>query len=253
MSSLRRSPEKIRLPLGFSFSAVAAGIKASGRPDLALAEVSEGATAAALFTTNRVVAAPVEVGRASLLSTAGRVRAVIVNSGNANCATGRAGIQTCARVCGRVGKLFGVRGEEIFPSSTGNLYWSSIAGRENIRQAAGAHPARSASQRGVLSFMMSSTTRTATRAKIASARFQTCNGNEVTLLGIAKGAGMIHPHMATMLVYVFSQCGRQFARVTRASARGLPDHSLNSISIRRRHFDSLYTGCRWRAARAERG
>ena len=64
MTSLRRSPEKIRLPKGFSFSAVTAGIKVSGRPDLALAEVADGAAAAALFTTNRVVAAPVEVGRA---------------------------------------------------------------------------------------------------------------------------------------------------------------------------------------------
>src|SRR5258708_22607561 len=74
MTSLRRSPEKIRLPLGFSFSAVAAGIKVAGRPDLALVEAADAAPAAALFTKNRVVAAPVEVGRASLLSTGGRVR-----------------------------------------------------------------------------------------------------------------------------------------------------------------------------------
>ncbi len=80
MTALRRSPDKIRLPLGFSFSAVAAGIKVSGRPDLALVEAANVASAAALFTTNRVVAAPVEVGRASLLSTGGRVRAVVVNS-----------------------------------------------------------------------------------------------------------------------------------------------------------------------------
>src|SRR6266403_768616 len=119
MTSLSSSPEKIRLPLGFSFSAVAAGIKVSGRPDLALAEAAGGATATALFTTNRVVAAPVEVGRAALLSTGGRVRAVVVNSGNANCATGRAGIQSCERVCRDAGNLLGVPAAEIFPSSTG--------------------------------------------------------------------------------------------------------------------------------------
>src|SRR5258708_25586391 len=119
MTSLRRSPEKIRLPRGFAFSAVAAGIKVSGRPDLALVEAAGGATAAALFTKNRVVAAPVEVGRAALLSTGGRVRAVVVNSGNANCATGRPGIQACERVCREAGKLFGVPASEIFPSSTG--------------------------------------------------------------------------------------------------------------------------------------
>ena len=119
MTSLRHSPEKIRLPRGFSFSAVAAGIKVSGRPDLALVEASAGTTAAALFTSNRVVAAPVEVGRASLLASSGRVRAVIVNSGNANCATGKAGIRACEQVCREAGKLFGTSSAEIFPSSTG--------------------------------------------------------------------------------------------------------------------------------------
>src|SRR5580700_6948009 len=116
---LRRSPEKVRLPLGFSFSAVAAGIKVSGRPDLALVEASGGAFAAALFTKNRVVAAPVEIGRASLLATGGRVRAIIVNSGNANCATGRVGIHACERVCRAAGKLLSAPAAEIFPSSTG--------------------------------------------------------------------------------------------------------------------------------------
>ena len=72
-----------------------------------------------MFTTNRVAAAPVDVGRAALVSTGGRVRAVVVNSGNANCATGRAGIQACERVCREAGNLLGVSAAEIFPSSTG--------------------------------------------------------------------------------------------------------------------------------------
>ena len=116
---LRRAPGKILLPAGFSFSARAAGIKASGRPDLALVEIGGGAAAAALFTRNRVVAAPVEVGRASLSATGGLVRAVIVNSGNANCATGRAGLLACQRVCGATAKILGVAPSEVFPSSTG--------------------------------------------------------------------------------------------------------------------------------------
>ena len=91
----------IHLPKGFSFSAVAAGIKASGRPDLALAEACAGTTAAAVFTKNRVVAAPLEVDRAALKATRGRVRAVIVNSGNANCATGPAGIKACHKFAGK--------------------------------------------------------------------------------------------------------------------------------------------------------
>ena len=229
MTSLRRSPEKIRLPAGFSFSAVAAGIKVSGRPDLALVEAAGGATAAALFTKNRVVAAPVEVGRAALLATGGRVRAVVVNSGNANCATGRAGVQACERVCREAGKLLGVPGSEIFPSSTGiigvRLPAEKIHGKlpELI-----ALTTRSANQRGVLAFAHAIMT-TDTRAKIASARFRV-NSKDVTVLGIAKGAGMIHPQLATMLVYLFTDAGAS-PRELQILLRDACDESLNCMSI----------------------
>ena len=99
---------RICLPAGFAFSAACAGIKASGRPDLALVEACPGTTAAAMFTKNRVVAAPLVVGRASLAASRGRVRAVIVNSGNANCATGRPGIKACQRVCRELSGMLGI-------------------------------------------------------------------------------------------------------------------------------------------------
>src|SRR6266404_5150084 len=114
MIRLRRTPERILIPLGFSFSALAAGLKVSGRSDLALAEASAGATAAALFTKNRVVAAPLEVGRASLLATGGKIRALVVNSGNANCATGPDGRRGCEKICREAGTLLGVSAAEIF-------------------------------------------------------------------------------------------------------------------------------------------
>jgi len=227
MTALRRSPEKIRLPLGFSFSAVAAGIKVSGRPDLALVEAASGANSAALFTKNRVVAAPVEVGRASLLATSGRVRAIVVNSGNANCATGRAGIQACERVCREAGKLFGVSAAEIFPSSTGIIGVRLPA--EKIRAKLPELIAtRSASQRGVLAFARAIMT-TDTRPKIASARFRT-GAKEVTVLGVAKGAGMIHPQLATMLVYLFTDVSVR-PRELQPLLREACDHSLNCMSI----------------------
>jgi glutamate N-acetyltransferase / amino-acid N-acetyltransferase len=227
MTSLRRSPEKIRLPLGFSFSAVAAGIKVSGRPDLALVEAEGGATAAALFTENRVVAAPVEVGRASLLSTGGRVRAVVVNSGNANCATGPAGILACEQVCREAGNLFGVPAAEVFPSSTGIIGVRLPA--EKIRAKLPELIAtRSASQRGVLAFAHAIMT-TDTRPKLASARFRTAS-KEVTVLGIAKGAGMIHPQLATLLVYLFTDAGAS-SRELQTLLREACNHSLNCMSI----------------------
>src|SRR5207302_52371 len=99
------SSDLIFLPKGFQFSALAAGIKASGNPDLALISVAPAATAAAMFTKNLVVAAPVQIGRAALASSGGRVRAIIVNSGNANCATGSAGTRACKEVCASAAKL----------------------------------------------------------------------------------------------------------------------------------------------------
>jgi glutamate N-acetyltransferase/amino-acid N-acetyltransferase len=224
---LRSSPEKIRLPLGFSFSAVAAGLKVSGRPDLALAEAAGGASAAALFTKNRVVAAPVEVGRAALLSTGGRVRAVVVNSGNANCATGRAGILACESVCREAGKLFGVPAAAIFPSSTG-IIGVRLAADKIHAKLPPLIAARSRSQRGVLEFAHAIMT-TDTRPKIASAQFQLA-AKQVIVLGIAKGAGMIHPQLATMLVYLFTDAAVS-SRELQLLLREACDQSLNCMSI----------------------
>jgi len=227
MTALRRSPEKIRLPLGFSFSALAAGIKASGRPDLALVEAADGATAAALFTTNRVVAAPVEVGRAALLATGGHVRAVIVNSGNANCATGRAGIQACERVCREAGRLFGVPGAEIFPSSTG-IIGVRLPAEKILAKLPDLVASLSSIDRGVQAFARAIMT-TDTRPKIASTRFR-ARSKDVTVLGIAKGAGMIHPQLATLLVYLFTDAGAS-PRELQTILREACDESLNCMSI----------------------
>jgi glutamate N-acetyltransferase/amino-acid N-acetyltransferase len=243
MTSLRLSPEKIRLPLGFSFAAVAAGIKVSGRPDLALVDVwgrapspvhaerssaaAGSGTAAALFTKNRVVAAPVEVGRAALRSTGGRVRALVVNSGNANCATGSAGIQDCERVCRETGKLFGVPADEVFPSSTGIIGVRLPAEKIQVKLPQ-LIAARSASERGVRAFAQAIMT-TDTRPKIASARFRV-GSQAITVLGIAKGAGMIHPQLATLLVYLFTDVGAS-ARELQPLLREACDQSLNCMSI----------------------
>jgi len=259
-TSLRSSPEKILLPRGFSFSAVAAGIKVSGRPDLALVEAwgkapprarglgrvgtgaltcpaeessaaVSGASAAALFTKNRVAAAPIEVGRSSLLKTAGRVRAVVVNSGNANCATGRAGIQACKQVCREAAKFLGVPAEEVFPSSTG-IIGVQLPTEKILAKLRELIAAQSSSQRGVLAFTRAIMT-TDTRPKIASARFQIASDKrlkEITVLGVAKGAGMIHPQLATMLVYLFTDVNASPGEL-KSLLHEACDQSFNCMSI----------------------
>jgi len=211
---VRGLPHKnICLPAGFTFAAACAGIKASGRPDLALVEACPGTTAAALFTRNRVVAAPLEVGRASLAASRGRIRAVIVNSGNANCATGKAGVRASQEVCRELARLLGLHANEIFPSSTG-IIGVPLPVEEIVSTVPGLVAARAATKQGIGDFARAIMT-TDTRPKLASATFRS-GRNEVNLLGIAKGAGLIHPQLATMLVYLFTDIVASSADLKRA-------------------------------------
>jgi len=218
---------KIHLPKGFSFSALAAGIKASGRLDLALVEAVPGTTAAALFTKNLVVAAPVEVGRAHLLKTRGRIRAVIVNSGNANCATGKAGLRACEQVCQKVAKNLGIHPQEVFPSSTGiigvPLPTERIVGKltELIENRGPTAVALDQFTRAIMT--------TDKRQKSASVRFR-AGTSEVSLLGVGKGSGMIHPQLATMLVYLFTDVAATPVELKRLLSDAC-DQSFNCISV----------------------
>ena len=224
----RGSPtKKICLPEGFSFSAACAGIKSSGRPDLALAEACEGTTAAAMFTKNRVVAAPLVVGRTSLAASRGRVRAVIVNSGNANCATGQTGLKACERVCRELGQLLGVPSTTVFPSSTG-IIGVPLPVDKIISQLPALTGAREATNQRIASFAQAIMT-TDTRPKLATASFHSGQAT-VNLLGIAKGAGMIHPQLATMLVYLFTDIVATPAELRRVLLDACDD-SFNCISI----------------------
>jgi len=107
------------IPRGFRFAAGTAGIKASGRPDVAIIEAPLGANAAAMFTRNRVAAAPVVVGRNHLAAARGKLRAIVVNAGNANCATGESGMRAAEKTCAQLAVLLGTTPEHILPSSTG--------------------------------------------------------------------------------------------------------------------------------------
>ena len=223
----RPSRQKIYLPAGFSFSAAAAGIKASGRPDLALAEAGPGTTAAAVFTRNRVVAAPLEVGRAALAASFGRVRAVIVNSGNANCATGKAGIRACEKACRKAASLLGIRPGSVFPSSTG-IIGVPLPVDKIISRLPELVAAREATEQGIARFARAIMT-TDTRPKLASAQFHS-GKTAVRILGIAKGAGMIHPQLATMLVYLFTDVAASPAQL-RHFLRQTCDQTFNCLSI----------------------
>src|SRR5580704_4240283 len=108
-----------QIPRGFSFAAVRAGLKASGNPDLACAVADQPATAAAMFTSNKVIAAPLIVGQRHLQRSQHHLRVALVNAGNANCATGEAGVRAAEQCCAGTAAIFGCDAHSVFPSSTG--------------------------------------------------------------------------------------------------------------------------------------
>jgi glutamate N-acetyltransferase/amino-acid N-acetyltransferase len=221
------SDAPLHVPRGFRFAAAKAGLKASGNPDLALALTDEGATAAALFTRNRVVAAPVIVGREHLAKSRGKIRAVLVNSGNANCATGPVGFTTCKETCRALAKVLGLAPQEVFPSSTG-IIGVPLPGEKIISTLPEVLAAAAAGESALRDFAHAIMT-TDTRPKIASAQFRV-GAKTVNIAGVAKGAGMIHPNMATMLAYVFTDAAAP-AALLRRELRAAVDSSFNCISV----------------------
>ncbi|HTD22280.1 MAG TPA: bifunctional glutamate N-acetyltransferase/amino-acid acetyltransferase ArgJ [Terriglobales bacterium] len=218
---------QLHIPRGFSFSAATAGIKASGKPDLALAIAAKGTSAAAVFTSNRVVAAPIEVGREHLAWSRGKIRAVVVNSGNANCATGKAGYAACKQICSVIGENAGVPIQQVFPSSTG-IIGVPFPAEKILAHLPQLMAQAEASEKAVRAFVGAIMT-TDLRPKLASAQFKFA-GKPISILGIAKGAGMIHPQMATMLVYLFTDV-QASPSLLKTHLREAVDGSLNCISI----------------------
>jgi len=224
------------LPLGFRWSSTTAGIKASGKPDVALAVCDGGANAAALFTRNQVVAAPITVGRRHLAATGGRVTGVLINAGNANCATGEPGIDACRLSCIAAANQFGCVFDEIFPSSTG-IIGVPLPVEKLIAAIAAAAAALGNTTAHAEAFATAILT-TDTKLKVASESIA-FGDKTVNLWGCCKGAGMIGPNLgsekagpphATMLCYVFTDLGAPPEHLEPMLEKAV-DASFNSISI----------------------
>jgi glutamate N-acetyltransferase/amino-acid N-acetyltransferase len=228
---VRRVP--IRVP-GFRFAGVACGLKTSGRRDVALIVSNVPATAAGAFTTNRVKAAPVLLGLERLAR--GRLQAVVVNSGNANAYTGRAGVRVAREMSALVAHHLGIDEDLVIPSSTGRIgvplplpqVRRGIGQACRILSASGFHDALD----GIMT--------TDSFPKFAQEGL-VIDGHEVTVAGMAKGAGMIAPKMtfsgrgrptghATMLAYLLTDARVSGAALRRALGVALPQ-SFNAIVV----------------------
>jgi glutamate N-acetyltransferase/amino-acid N-acetyltransferase len=235
------------IPRGFRFGAVKAGLKASGRPDFALIVADAPASAAAAFTSNRVIAAPLIVDKEHLSATGGLVRAVAINAGNANCAAGEAGLRAARATCAAVARTFGCRAEEVFPSSTGIIGVPLPA--EKLIAALPELAANLGSEVSDFSEAAHAILTTDLVEKMAFARLELKGSDgaarEVRIGAFGKGSGMIHPQLvphaaihaakraakhATMLVYVLTDAAIEPA-VLDGYLRAAVEVSFNRISV----------------------
>jgi glutamate N-acetyltransferase/amino-acid N-acetyltransferase len=200
--------ERPRMPAGFAAGAVAAGIKASGGPDLGVLLATAGpANVAATFTQNRMAAAPVRLSREHLAATGGRAAAVLSTSGCANAATGTDGERDQARLAEALAAAVGVRPELTLALSTG-LIGTRLPAADLAPRIAELVTAGLATSDDGLAALGTQLCTTDTRPKSASVRVELAgpdgSSRTVTVAGIAKGVGMIHPRMATMLALVLT-------------------------------------------------
>jgi glutamate N-acetyltransferase/amino-acid N-acetyltransferase len=189
-----------------------------------------------MFTKNQVVAAPVTVGRRHLLATGGRIGAVLVNAGNANCATGQPGIDACVQTCAAAAEQFGCIFDEVFPSSTG-IIGVPFPGEKVIAALPALKEALGDSREHAETFARAIMT-TDTKMKVAQAVVDVDGllGEklQVRIWGAAKGAGMLHPQLgsphATMLVYLFTDLMADSEELGDLLGPAV-ERSFNSISI----------------------
>ena len=218
--------ETLYLPKGFHFAAGAAGLRTHGSgPDVGLIYSEVPAKVAALFTQNRVKAAPVILSQENLRNSKNVARAVVVNAGNANCATGPVGMKS-AKICAEeAAELLGVSAEQVLVASTGvigvPLDHSRIVGiLPKLKKTLSPDHFGNVS-RAIMT--------TDTRPKVASRRVS-INGRMVNIVGMAKGAGMINPCLATMLSFIVTDAAVD-ARVLKDAAPRIADLSFNRISV----------------------
>ena len=208
---------------GFEFSAVSCGLKKVEAPDLALIYSQEPATVAGVFTTNRVAAAPVILDRERLPF--GRVRAVLANAGCANACTGQEGYQDAVTSARWVARALGIRQEEVLVASTGVI--GVPLPMERIRDGV-PRLVKGLKKEGLPQVARAIMT-TDTRPKW-TCRSLELSGVPVRMAAVVKGAGMIHPKMATLLCFVVTDASVPAPLLQRGLERGLKD-SFHAITV----------------------
>ena len=220
-------PASLHPVAGVRLGIASAGIKKPGRRDITLIELAPGSRVAGVFTQNRFCAAPVTLCKQhlGLAHQGGDIRALVINTGNANAGTGEAGLANAHRTCEAVAGLFGVKAENVLPFSTGvileplpvdKILPALPAAQADLSPAHWSEAAHAIMTTDIV-------------AKGASRQVQ-IGGKTVTVTGIAKGSGMIHPNMATMLGYLATDAAVAPALMQQL-VKDVADVSFNCVTV----------------------
>ncbi len=219
---LAPTPDHVPLPPGFRAGGLHCGLKKNLQFDLGLLLADQPIAGAAIYTQNQLVGAHIAICREHLAKSGGRVRAVLVNARNANCATGRQGIEDARTCCRELAQRLGCPVEQVLMCSTGPI--GAPLPTERIVTHLDALLART-SQDGAMDFARAIMT-TDTYPKALHA---TIDG--LTATGFAKGSGMIHPNMATMLGFLLTDGATADAASTNALLRRVADRSFHRVTV----------------------
>jgi glutamate N-acetyltransferase/amino-acid N-acetyltransferase len=215
----------ITAPKGFLATGLHCGIKESGKPDLGLIACPAGATAAAVFTTNKIVAAPVAISKQHVKNA--KLYGIVVNSGNANACTGQKGLSDAIKMCRTTAKQMNVDPHQILVASTGIIgHALPIAKITDGIKKASATLSDSAS--AGLNFAKAIMT-TDTKPKQAVRQLK-MSGKRITIAAAVKGAGMIAPNMATTLCFITTDVAISKALLQKA-LRDAIGNSLNKLTV----------------------
>lgn len=220
-------PSDLKAVAGIELGHAEAGVRKANRKDVLVMKLAETATVAGVFTKNRFCAAPVQICQANLaqLSVGKPIRALVINTGNANAGTGEEGLQRARSVCAALAQQMGVEPQQILPFSTGVILEPLPADRiiAGLPQAIGNLKADNW-------FNAAESIMTTDTQPKAASRTLTIGGKQVVMTGISKGAGMIKPNMATMLGFLAFDAKLPQALLNQL-VKDAADHSFNCITI----------------------
>ena len=221
-------PAQLHPVAGVTLGWAEANIRKPNRKDVLVISVDEGASVAGVFTLNRFCAAPVTVCREHLakVRAGGKgIRALVVNTGNANAGTGEPGMKHARETCDELARLAGLESSQVLPFSTGVI----LEPLPIDRLKAGL-PAALANRKAANWYDAAQAIMTTDTLPKAASRQVTIDGHTVTLTGISKGAGMIRPNMATMLSFLATDAGIAQPLLTKLAGQ-IADKSFNRITV----------------------